>query len=276
MTRRFVLGAAGAIAVIASANASELPAASLKEVPVPPYNWTGYYIGANGGYAWNTGGKLIENTNLSCDSYSSYSLDGNTWYGCGPYVTKHTLYPDGGFGGGQVGFNWQAGRIVYGVEVDFQGAGISDSTTLYPLSPNISGAHAESELDWFGTVRGRIGLTVLDRGQGLIYFTGGFAYGGAQTKVWDSFLGSYNQASRSETVTGYAVGAGFEYAWSPAWSVKGEWLYMDMGKTVSPNFSEWGWSGCVTNNTNAALVQSYNIARFGINYHFVPAYEPLK
>lgn len=125
-------------------------------------------------------------------------------------------------------------------------------------------------------MRGRIGLTVLDRGQGLIYVTGGFAYGGAQTKAWETFLGSYRQSSHDETVTGYVLGAGFEYAFSPAWSVKGEWLYLDMGKTVNPNFSDSGWEGCVTGNTSGALVQSYNIARVGVNYHFVPAYQPLK
>ena len=89
------------------------------------------------------------------------------------------LSPQGGLGGGQIGYNWQTnsflGPLVLGVEADIQGAGMDDNRTdLFP------GFQYSQKLDWFGTVRGRVGLAT---GPTMTYLTAGFAYGNVNTTV---------------------------------------------------------------------------------------------
>lgn len=174
-----------------SANATDMYRGSLKDAPPPPVyvaapTWSGFYIGVNGGYGWTAND--------------------------GPLV------PEGGFGGGQIGYNWQGlfgySPWVIGIEADLQGAGISDSASDGIVS-------VENSLNWFGTVRGRIGYAA---GPALIYATGGFAYGEVQAK--GSLLGLAFDVS--ETQTGYVVGGGVEYKVNPAWSVKAEYQYINL------------------------------------------------
>src|SRR5271165_847298 len=145
------------VMALASANAADVyvPAAGggYKDTYVPVASWTGFYAGVNGGGAWSE-----FSNQLACPFVTGC----NTGFG--------GLSPSGGFGGGQIGYNWQGvwhPHLVLGVEADFQGAGIDDSKT-------VSGTTFKSSLDYFGTVRGRIGYA-FDRA--LVYATGGFAYG---------------------------------------------------------------------------------------------------
>src|SRR6185437_10872259 len=125
--------------------------------PVPIFRWTGSYFGANAGYGWaaNTGDITYEST-------------------AGP---DRSGGPDaaGGFGGGQIGYNWQgvfSNDFVLGVEADIQGSDVDD-TWRGTTDAGLDGSTRQS-LEWFGTVRGRLGWA-FDRT--LIYGTGGFAYG---------------------------------------------------------------------------------------------------
>ena len=158
MFRRVILAGASVIALAAAANAADLSkapsAVSYKDTPYYGVNWSGLYVGVNGGYGWdasNIGSKLVPGLGVS---------------------------PEGGFGGGQIGYNVQQGNIVFGVEADLQAAGITDSKSqvLPPNAPANVGLTIgnKSTLDWFGTVRGRVGYT-FDRT--LVYATGGLAYG---------------------------------------------------------------------------------------------------
>ncbi len=154
--RRIFLSAVSVFALAASANAADMyrapePIGSYKDAPAAYVNWSGFYVGVNGGYGWGSNNEL--------HSYGNAPVD---------------FTSEGGFGGGQAGYNWQRDRIVFGIEADIQGAGIDGSATT-------SSGSASSNLDWFGTVRGRLGLTILD--SGLLYATGGFAFGGVQDKV---------------------------------------------------------------------------------------------
>ena len=165
MIHRIILAAASVVALTAAANAADMyrPAeAGYKDTPFVGVNWSGLYFGVNGGYA-----ELNNNTNYN-----------------------------GGFGGGQVGYNIQRGNLVFGVETDIQGSSIT-----------ASGAH--STLDYFGTVRARAGYA-FDRA--LVYGTGGYAYGG-----------THCSACSSNTGDGWAAGGGVEYKINPSWSVKGEY-----------------------------------------------------
>ena len=124
------------------------------------YDWTGFYIGVNAGVGLGRD-RLQHDLSGIGFAYSFYTS------------------PQGGFGGGQIGYNWQTGSvfgpIVFGVEADIQGGGLSDDHT------NFSGCSASrayrQKLDWFGTARGRIGIA---NGPVLSYVTAGYAFGKRQ------------------------------------------------------------------------------------------------
>ena len=229
------LAAVALLASTAIASAADLPARTYTKAPITPvaqvYNWTGFYLGAFGGYGF--GGKLKgDNTDFDNDGIDDVtSISG----------------VKGGFGGGTIGYNWQApgSRIVWGFEVDAAGASLKqnfadvDSTFSYKVNA-------------FGTVTGRVGFAVDNM---LIYAKGGYAW--ASTKF--SASDGPESFTSSKTHSGYAVGAGLEYAFLPSWSAKAEYLYADYGKaTYGP--SPDGDTGRVglTNHT----------VKVGINYHF--------
>ncbi len=174
-----------------------------------PSIWEGAYVGVNGGYGW---------------SNSSFTE------------------PEGGFGGGQIGYNWQRGRFVFGVEGDIQAADIS-GRAYDPMND----ATAHSDVNWFSTVRGRLGFT---SGPLLIYGTGGLAVADFDSHVRVDDL----HFRDSNTDVGYAVGGGVEWAFAPNWSMKAEYLYLGFGDdTLS--------SGDRINN-------DFQAVRVGLNYKF--------
>lgn len=139
----------------------------------------------------------------------------------------------------------------------------------------LSTASVRSRLDWLGTVRGRLGYA-FDRT--LVYATGGLAFGHVNDRLttsvdFDSGPTPFS-VKTSDTKTGFVVGGGLEYAITPAWSLKGEYQFIDLGSSKlasgsDPNSSEVG-SGSVK------IDHSYNTVRTGLNYHISPGYEPLK
>ena len=111
-------------------------------------------------------------------------------------IGSSKLSTEGGFGGGQLGYNLQRDRFVFGIETDIQGAAIKGNTYSEAIIANANpaltlpaletGAGAKSTLDWFGTVRGRLGYSAgnaLFFGNTLLYATGGFAYGGVRDSL---------------------------------------------------------------------------------------------
>jgi len=215
MKRLFLSGIALAmLAVSAPAIAADMPSRSpvYKAAPLPIFNWTGFYAGVHAGYGWG------DSENLS---------------------------PNGWFGGGQVGYNWQfTPSWVFGLEADLSGADISDSNSAgVPI--------ASSKANAFGTARARLGYTV-DRV--MVYGTGGFAW--AHNRVADL------AGVRDDTTHfGWTAGGGLEYAFAPNWSAKLEYLYADYG---SENYN-------LTVPTNVDLKTS--TVKSGVNYLFGgPAY----
>ncbi|MFA5898946.1 MAG: outer membrane protein [Hyphomicrobium sp.] len=186
------------------------------------WNWQGLYLGANAGYGWGN--------------------DNAAYYGPGG---GGSLNPDGWYGGGQIGYNAQFDWLVLGLEADLQGADISDSTTLSGGFSNVT-----TDIDWFSTLRGRIGVAA---GSTLIYFTGGWAFADLNQTVNTPTV----SMSKDGVETGYTVGGGVEWAIAPNWSVKTEYLYVDLGEqTLS------GPSGTYTTDTD------FHTARVGLNYRF--------
>jgi outer membrane immunogenic protein len=248
--RRGIFGLAltGALALAAfPADAADLSAGGYKDTPAPAVTlWSGFYAGINGGAGWSQVDNL---------SYAAGNLGG--------------VNPSGGFGGGQLGYNWQGGQgygrytgygsLVLGVEADLQGAGFQDSAT------NGSGDRSKSELDYFGTVRGRIGFAT-DRT--LYYATGGLAYGGLQN---DATIGKAN-FSTSNTPVGYVLGGGIELKTGAAWSVKLEYQYINLGTNDPANATFGSYSA----NGGRVNDDEFHTFRAGLNYHVGPSYEPLK
>ena len=239
-----ILGLTLASAVaLASANAADLYHApegvSYKDAPAVATPWARPYVGINGGYAWGGTSDATATQIILIDP----PFNSNGW-----------------FGGGQIGYNWQSmahPELVLGVEADIQGANISGSGTVVGLSTT-----AQNNLDWFGTVRGRLGYSV---GAALLYGTGGLAYGGVKDKL--TVAGASVQ--QDATKTGYAAGGGVEYAFNPAWSGKVEYQYLNLGND-SATLINGGIAG------TAKFDHEYNTVRLGLNYHIRPGYEPLK
>jgi outer membrane immunogenic protein len=148
-------------------------------------------------------------------------------------VTNTVGEPSGLTGGGQVGYNWQSGQFVFGAETDIQFSGADDTFAPWKFSN-----------PWFGTLRGRAGYAFNNF---LVYGTLGLAYG----ELKGEFLG----LSETKTEVGWAGGVGAEYGFTPNWSARVEYLYMDL---ASRSFS-------ITGTDNGLHA---NMLRLGVNYHF--------
>lgn len=272
MKRSLLLGAVSALAMIGSAGAADL--GGMKEAaPTPPlWNWAGFYVGVNGGWIWNEGGI----STLAEDYFTNYPDLGTNF-------DRRQTSLSGGFGGGQIGFNIQHDRLVYGLETDFQGASLSASNNAfpdqYPWNYGYSNARGEAQLDWFGSFRGRLGLVPWENI--LVYVTAGVAYGGVNDNLhhfYDWGNDSLN-GSNSDVHVGYDLGAGVEWGVTPAWSVKLEYQFMDLGSVrLSESAIDYkGFYPCpVSVASQFEEKLSFNTVRLGINYHLVPEYVPLK
>jgi outer membrane immunogenic protein len=148
-------------------------------------------------------------------------------------VTNTAGEPSGLMGGGQVGYNWQSGQFVFGAETDIQFSGADDTFAPWKFAN-----------PWFGTLRGRVGYAFNNI---LVYGTLGLAYG--------ELKGTFLALDETRTEVGWAGGVGAEYGFTPNWSAKVEYLYMDL---ASRSFS-------ITGTDNGLHA---NLLRLGINYHF--------
>lgn len=238
-----LLATVAAIGFASIASAADMPVKAHPMV-VAPYNWTGFYVGVNGGYGWSSDPGQITYTNSIAQIFT----------------TTGTTYNDkGAFGGGQIGYNWQSGQLVYGLEADIQAASIKSD-----ISGGVTGFGdlyaGTRKLNYFGTVRGRIGYA-FDRT--LLYATGGFAYGRVQTDVArTNALPGWVTSSTDNA--GYVVGAGAEYAFAPAWSVKAEYQYLDFGSRSLSGI----YQGTALTLQSNDLAQHYHTVRLGLNYRF--------
>lgn len=207
---------AGGMALSGSANAADMPLKA--PVYAPVFSWTGLYLGANAGYGWAS--------DTTGDNFCTNPAGIIAGPGCN-FSQPAALKPAGGFVGGQVGYNYQTGLFVWGVEADIQVAHINNSITTG--SPPFPGGTLErsASLDWFGTVRGRLGVALWDHT--LIYGTGGIMYGEEVSNLSLVFPAVTYQAQSSSTHTGWVAGGGIEYAFTNTISAKVEGLVYDLG-----------------------------------------------
>lgn len=282
------------VAVLVSAFPAFSGDTAVKAPPYPAPSWTGFYFGANLGYGWGNPGTINPNGVGSSvptgsltfpDTLTEIAAD---LAGLGPVSTN----PQGPLGGVQVGYNHQFSSLVLGVEADFSAASIEQSVTRTITAAGSSVLstttvlRAQESLRSFGTLRGRIGFTPFP--SLLLYGTGGLAYGQASVSldiaqtgscspctsasVVDAFTPSFNSAST--TLVGWTAGAGAEWAVAPHWSIKGEYLYYDLGTLSFSGATITGTSPANGNipffvvNMSPSAEFKGSLARIGFNYKF--------
>lgn len=256
--RKLFISAVALAGLSGAAFAADLP--SRKEAPVyaptPAFSWEGFYVGGDLGGAWTT------------DSLSETSA----FPALIPNIGYASMGSGGVAGGVHLGYNWQTGAFVYGLETDFiltdvnknSNCLIGSATSLAPgvcFPQGSSGPYAlTSQLPWEGTLRARLGYAVMDNM--LVYATGGLAYAGLNTNYW-SYGGSQ---SFNQTPVGFAVGGGLEYALSANWIARVQYLYSDFGTSSSSLYlgpAEYFWSGYQEHH-NVQL----NTVFVGLSYKF--------
>jgi outer membrane immunogenic protein len=230
--KKVLLASAALVAMFAgSAMAADMPArAPVLKAPPPPalYNWTGFYLGINGGGAWGRSSHVT----------------------LAPASTTGNFNISGGLGGGTVGANWQTGSVVFGIEADVDGTDIRGSTPC----PNPAFTCSTSNT-WLATVRGRLGWAA-DRV--LVFGTAGFADGDIKQRA---AAGAVVNAG-SSTRAGWAAGGGVEYAFSNQWSAKLEYLHAHLD-SFNCGVVCTGLAG-----QTVAVKFDVNMIRAGINFKF--------
>ncbi|MDB5643949.1 MAG: hypothetical protein JWN07_3266 [Hyphomicrobiales bacterium] len=237
MLRKLLITAAS-FAFAGSALAADLPARTAPMgYAAPIFSWTGLYVGVNAGA-----------------SRSMSKITDTDYYNFGG--SKETTKTDF-TGGAQIGYNWQMGALVLGLETDIN--------YLNSDVNNVDQYDAfRSKSNYLGTVRGRVGVAV-DRA--LVYVTGGLAYGKINNGYGyycdtncNTFNGYSDTFVSNKTRTGYVVGAGVEYAFTQNISFKVEGLYADLGE----NTTACGTCG----NYRVKFDNTATIGRVGVNYRF--------
>jgi outer membrane immunogenic protein len=208
-----------------------------------PQGWRGFYLGAHLGGTWGSSEATSGGTTLN-DSWSAA--------------------PSGLVAGATLGYNWQVGPVIYGVEGDLGNLGLAGSATNYvPLGYDAS---TSTDTGFYMTLRGRVG--VLMNGW-MLYFTGGYIGADTTASVLEACdaqvvcPGPSVNASSSSFRNGWTLGGGFEAALQGAWSAKVESLFYDLGSTdVATNASFSGGPKTWNIETDGSLV------RAGLNYRF--------
>ena len=217
MKKLLLAGASLLVMGVVSASAADLPARMPAKAPVyvapMAYNWTGFYLGLNGGYGF---GRSEYSGALSSGSFDA----------------------GGGLFGATVGYNWQTGPLVFGLEGDIDWSGMKGSGACGAFS-------CDTRNDYLSTIRGRLGYA-MDRW--MPYITGGAAIGNVKTSI--AGVGDTNN-----TKAGWTVGGGIEASLMGPWTAKVEYLHVDLG---SADTALAGTSAKFTSD----------IIRGGINYKF--------
>jgi len=270
MKRTLIAGAAFASLFAATnAFAADLPVYSKAPAVAAVYDWTGFYIGTNLGYSW--GRASTDGTAVGTQTVTSLVAPTVVTPVSGLLSGRADV--NGFIGGGQLGYNRQFGSWLAGLEGDIQfsnerASGDVVCTLGVTVCPTFT---RDYKLDWFGTARGRVGFLPAERI--LLYATGGLAYGkfSGSSLMGAAGVNALDFGQWSFLRAGWTVGGGVEAALGGNWSIKFEYLYMDLGNvggTTANNIIS------VNGRTTTALTYVFNtrftdsIARVGVNYKF--------
>ena len=275
--RQVAVCVVAAAVLVAVGDANAAPKGNVKAPAGVAVDWTGFYAGVHGGYAngdWD--GQLRSTAGSPILPLSPADI----------YRGHQTLDADGWLGGLQFGYNKQLGKVVLGVEADVSWTGLdgkeTNRQTFFGANPGESISYDKThkpELDYFGTLRGRVGY---DFGGILPFVTGGVALGRARETlnvdvnsvgfVWARGLETNEASGRAEEDhIGWTAGAGVEGKVGYGWSLKAEWLHVDLGSAdylfvgqhnIGPNAGQ----SFATDAFPADL--EFNVYRIGLNYQF--------
>ncbi|KRE00185.1 hypothetical protein ASE63_08845 [Bosea sp. Root381] len=223
--------------------AADLPARQVQApiIYAPAFTWAGLYVGLNAGVGWADSRNVVVT---------------------GPTGATSAVLSGGGsdgtfVGGGQIGYNWQSGAIVYGVEADIQYVDTGGSVDWGAY--NWWARRGGNDGGYFGTVRARVGYAI-DRT--LLYITGGLAYGGMNTNPL---------TGNSTSNTGWAIGGGIEYAFTNNWIFRVEGLYVDLSEGRKSQAFINPPGGVLPAGVYTATTDKGNgagLLRVGVNYKF--------
>ncbi len=232
---------AAAILTAHSAFAADLPAQPVYKAPVAvvAQTWTGFYVGANGGWA---------------RSHNCWVFD--------PATTANSEgchNGDGAVAGGQIGYNWQTGRTVFGLEAAGDWANLKGSNESVSFPGNFN----QTKVDAIGMFTGRLGWAAWN--STLLYVKGGAAV--THNKYLATTLVPVTSATSSDTRWGWVAGAGIEYAFAPNWSIAGEYDYLDMGSKVV-RFGDFTGGFFCTATCQERINQRVHMVTARLNYRF--------
>jgi outer membrane immunogenic protein len=239
----FLLASAGGLAAASGgAQAADLPVKAAMPAPIAA-NWTGFYLGLHAGGAWQT-------TNMSQTEYGTSNTSSSSF-----------------IGGGQIGYNWQHGNFVYGVEADISGL-TKGFRAPDVITKGVGRTPLRTDIDWLSTYRLRAGLAV---GDTMAYMTGGLAIGGVKNCFSPhgcGFTGGGTEKSESRTKVGWAIGGGVEHMWTRNWTVALEGLFVDLGSSTVNGINVA--SGAANNDPSkrTKFKSQAIIGRVKVNYKF--------
>ena len=257
--KRIFLASLALLALAGHALAADLPVYKKAPPPLPTWSWAGFYAGVNAGYSF---GRDPFSQTIPETGYVS--------------ATNSVANPRGPVLGGQLGYLWQSGHIAYGLEGDAQWARQRDAscgvTCFLAGNGEMTVFTVSQRLDWFATARARLGWA---NDNYLLYVTGGAAWGGVREYDPRSFefIPDF-PANFSNTLSGWAAGAGIETRLFGNWTAKFEYLHLDLGTTTNTTAFPLQCGGvggafCVgsqTVTTRSAIRDE--IVRAGLNYKF--------
>jgi outer membrane immunogenic protein len=266
-----IAAATAAFGFVNAASAADIPAKAYKAPLVSVYNWNGFYIGGNAGYAWGNSDLSITPTN------GIFAASGFALTQAGILANQPTnVRPNGFTGGLQIGYNWQMSNWLVGLEADANYLGLRKSFSSGPTltaGGTLVPADGKISTDFLFTLRPRVGL-LFDRW--LVYATGGLAVADVKfsenINVLNSGVGNGTFVGSSSKVrAGWTAGGGVEWALSGRWRAKAEYLYVDLGSFDTVSSLTGFTTPFPASNGSAFTINSSlktSIARVGLNYTY--------
>jgi outer membrane immunogenic protein len=221
--------------------------------PIP--DWTGFYVGIHGGGGWG-------HTSFDGGFFDTFDS---------PFeFSRPNSSPKGGVFGAQAGYNWQWGPVVGGLEIDFSGADIKETTTFFdPFFPTTRFFNRDFKFDELASARGRLGYLIFPNW--LLYGTAGIAWGHSRvdSNEFETVAPFRTAFQRSEiNEFGWVAGAGLEWKFWDHWLLRGEWLHYDFGRTNQFDIVDSPVPGFMFATTPITIRTTVDVARAAISYKF--------
>jgi len=238
MKTKLILSAVTALlAGVSAASAADLAARPYTKAPMAPmvavYNWTGFYIGVNGGYGWSQSDFVVDTVP----------------------ATLARVKGTGGVFGGQIGYNWQTGPLVLGLEGEYAWADITKDGVDCTFAQT---ALCSNKIDGLGSVRGRLGYAA---NNALFFVSGGWGVAHARYDRVFQPGGVPFTSGVTKTESGFAAGVGVEYGFTNNWIGRLQYDYYGFGRN---NYA----LDTLSNTSTASVETNVQVVRAGISYKF--------